>query len=208
MSGIVAGLAISVDPAAVIRRMGMNPSAVRGAGRLEALIARGIETGRRLVVPAAVSATLEIGRRAGGVVAFRGTGFAIRSADVAALLAPCGRATLLAATVGRDISAAAARLMDGKSMTEAMILDAYGSEAVEAVVEAAVGRLGREARDGGFSLTRRFSPGYGDWPLRSQPGVLGALWASRIGIEAGPGCILVPEKSVTAVVGWLPGKNP
>lgn len=204
---VVAGLEISVDPAAVMRRMGMSPSAAREAGHLAALISRGIETGRGLAVPVAVFATFEIGRCAGGAVAFRGTGFAIRSADVAALLAPCDRATLLAATVGRDISAAAARLMDAKAMTEAMVLDAYGSEAVEAVVEAAVERLGREAGAGGCSRTRRFSPGYGDWPLQSQAEVLEALGASRIGIEAGPGYILVPEKSVTAVMGWLPEKN-
>jgi hypothetical protein len=204
LSGVVTGLEISVAPAAVMRRMGMGSSGARCAGRLDALVARGIEAGRQLIVPAAVCATLSIERCARGIVSFRGTGFFIRSADVAGLLAPCARATLIGATAGRDISSAAGKLMDAKAMTEAMILDAYGSEAVEAVVEAVVEGLGREAGAAGFTLTRRFSPGYGDWPLSSKHGVLDALAADRIGIAAGPECILAPEKSVTAVLGWVP----
>ncbi len=203
MSGVVTGLEISVAPAAVLRRMGMGSSGARGAGEIGSLIARGIEAGRRLVAPAAVCATIVIERCAGGVVSFEGTGFVIRSADVAGLLAPCARATLIGATVGQGLSSASGRLMAGKAMTEAMILDAYGSEAVEAVVDAVVEGLGREAGAAGFTLTRRFSPGYGDWPLSSQPGVLDALGAARIGIAAGPECILAPEKSVTAVLGWV-----
>ena len=206
MSGVVTGLEISVAPAAVLRRMGMGSSAARGAGRLDDMVARGIEAGRRLVAPAAVFATLSIERCAGGVVSFGGTGFSIQSADVAGLLASCARATLIGATAGRDISSAAGKLMSGKAMTEAMIIDAYGSEAVEAVIDAVVEGLGREAGAAGFTLTRRFSPGYGDWPLSSQPGVLEALWAARIGIAASPECILAPEKSVTAVLGWVPNR--
>ncbi len=202
--GVFREIGTAVAAEAVLRRMGMGPSAARGAPALAALVAQGIGEGEALAAPAAVRATFRIRRNAGGVVEFKETPFAIRSARVAELLAPCSCATFIGATVGAALTSAAERLMREKRMTEAMILDAYGSEAVEAVVEAAAASLGREAAKEGFELTRRFSPGYGDWALDAQPGVLAALGAERIGISAGRGCILVPEKSVTAVVGWVP----
>jgi hypothetical protein len=202
--GVFREIETTVAAKAVMRRMGMGPSAAQEMPALAALIARGIGEGGALAAPAAVRATFRIACNAGGVVGFRGTRFTVQSVRVAALLAPCSRATLIGATVGAGLTSAAARLMREKRMTEAMILDAYGSEAVEAVVDAAAALLEREAAEEGFELTRRFSPGYGDWALEAQPGVLAALGAERIGISAGQGCILVPEKSVTAVVGWLP----
>lgn len=206
--GVIRGLAATVGADAVLRRMGMGSSGAGTTATLEALVARGIGEGARLAAPAAVRVTLDVGRCAGGVVEFRETPFLIRSTQVAVLLGPCRRATLIGATVGPGLSSAARRLMDEKRMTEAMILDAYGSEAVEAVVEAVVRLLGAAAAHRGFALTRRFSPGYGDWGLEAQPAVLAALNAGRIGISAGPTHVLVPEKSVTAVVGWRPaGSN-
>ena len=72
-------------------------------------------------------------------------------------------------------------------------------------MEAVVDRLEKEAAGEGFELTRRFSPGYGDWPLQAQHGALKEMGAARIGISANDRCILAPEKSVTAVVGWAAG---
>ncbi len=202
--GVVRGIAVSVPREAVLRRMGMGPSAAV-PGRLAELVVRGMEAGNRMAAPAAVRETMQIGRCAGGVVTFAGSDFEIRSEDVARVLSPCARATLIGATIGGGISAAVSGLMDSKAMTEALILDAYGSEAVEAVVEAVVDRLEKEAAGEGFELTRRFSPGYGDWPLQAQHGALKEMGAARIGISANDRCILAPEKSVTAVVGWAAG---
>lgn len=52
-------------------------------------------------------------------------------------------------------------------------------------------------------LTPPFSPGYGDWALSAQGRVLDLLEArKRIGLTLTAGGMLVPEKSVTAVVGF------
>lgn len=56
------------------------------------------------------------------------------------------------------------------------------------------------------SLTYRFSPGYGDLPLDIQKSFLGVLDAEKkIGLTASSNNILLPRKSVTAVVGILEG---
>ena len=57
-------------------------------------------------------------------------------------------------------------------------------------------------REAGDYLTPPFSPGYGDWDLSVQSKVLDLLSAhKRIGLTMTAGGMLVPEKSVTAVVG-------
>ena len=54
----------------------------------------------------------------------------------------------------------------------------------------------------GEYLTPPFSPGYGDWSLKEQSYVLSLLDApARIGLTLTNSRMLVPEKSITAVVG-------
>lgn len=54
----------------------------------------------------------------------------------------------------------------------------------------------------GEYLTPAFSPGYGDWSLSAQGQVLDLLEApKRIGLTLTAAGMLVPEKSITAVVG-------
>lgn len=54
----------------------------------------------------------------------------------------------------------------------------------------------------GEYLTPGFSPGYGDWDLSAQRQVLDILDAPRrIGLTLTAGGMLVPEKSITALVG-------
>ena len=60
-----------------------------------------------------------------------------------------------------------------------------------------------DARERGLYTNFRFSPGYGDLPMETQPILLAALDAQRrLGITLAPKSLLMtPTKSVTAVVG-------
>ncbi|MDD5557299.1 MAG: hypothetical protein PHN82_08625 [bacterium] len=198
---------LTVGMEAVLRRLRMGPGGAPPGGRMGEIVERAVASGRGAVEPAAVYRTLEIAAAGGRSVAFRGTSFAIRSARVAELLAPCRRATILAATVGEAVTRAAAALMAAGRMTEAMALDAYGSEAVEALAGLVSRTLGRLAARDGLEPTMRFSPGYGDWGLDAQGGLLDEAGAAGIGIRLGEACILVPEKSITAVIGWRAAKG-
>ena len=65
-----------------------------------------------------------------------------------------------------------------------------------------------EAAARGLAATTRFSPGYGDLPLSCQPAFLVASGADRaLGICATAAHLLVPAKSITAVIGLYPGRG-
>ncbi len=53
----------------------------------------------------------------------------------------------------------------------------------------------------GLPPNRRFSPGYGDYPLSVQPKLLKAIDAGKIGVSTLDSFMLLPTKSVTAIVG-------
>nr|MCR5785210.1 methionine synthase [Eubacterium sp.] len=60
----------------------------------------------------------------------------------------------------------------------------------------------KKAESGGLYLTDRFSPGYGDLPLNTQNALCEALNTSRrIGLTVTKNHLLIPRKSVTAIMG-------
>ncbi|HPV30603.1 MAG TPA: methionine synthase, partial [Deltaproteobacteria bacterium] len=66
----------------------------------------------------------------------------------------------------------------------------------------------RQVRREGLAITsRRFSAGYGDFELENQRIMYERLRLGEIGVEITDSCILIPEKSVTAVAGIRAG-NP
>ena len=54
----------------------------------------------------------------------------------------------------------------------------------------------------GYERTMRFSPGYGAWPLQAQEILLPLCEADKIGIKLTDTDIMIPRKSVSAVIGW------
>jgi cobalamin-dependent methionine synthase I len=108
----------------------------------------------------------------------------------------------MAATIGNELSLETERLMKEKKMTEALLMDAFGSEAVEEVVNTLCRLLQEAEAFKDQAMTRRFSPGYGDWRLEAQEAIVKELAVDRIGITLSRHFALVPEKSITAIVGW------
>ena len=115
------------------------------------------------------------------------------------MLADCGQAVLLACTLGAEFD----RLLknaQARGMARAVLLDACGSAYVEAGCDEAEKEIA--ARHPGLYLTDRFSPGYGDLPLETQPALLRALDAEkRLGVYATESCLINPMKTVTAAIG-------
>ena len=115
------------------------------------------------------------------------------------VLAACDRAALLVCTLGPTFDAWM-RALQARDMARAVMLDALGSAWVEAGCDAAERAL--MARLPGKHLTDRFSPGYGDLPLTLQSALLEATDAPRyLGVSATESCLLIPQKTVTAIIG-------
>ncbi len=126
--------------------------------------------------------------------------FTGESRDLARHLAHSRAVVLYAITLGAE----ADRLMRRWS-AQSMARAAVGQACCAAWLDALSSDYGHELARGlaaGEYLTPPFSPGYGDWPLAAQRRVLGLLDAHRrIGLGLTEGGMLVPEKSVTALVG-------
>lgn len=128
-----------------------------------------------------------------------GTSLVLTGNDVAKHLEGCDKAALLAATV----SGGADRLIRSYAaydMAKSVITDCLASAAVEQVCNE-VDKIVREQSEQNYQ-TWRFSPGYGDLPLELQGEFLEVLNAGkRIGLSVLENCMMVPTKSVTAIIG-------
>lgn len=128
----------------------------------------------------------------------------IESKNLARNLRGCSHAVLLAATIGRG-----ADLMVKKysitNMAKAAIVQAAGAAYIETYVDKVESAICQEAEARGLYLRPRFSPGYGDFPLEFQGKLFSMLeCGKRIGVALTEGNLMVPAKSVTAVIGLTP----
>lgn len=95
------------------------------------------------------------------------------------------------------------------NLSKAIVMDACASAAVEALADQIEKEIGRDAADQGFYLTSRYSPGYGDFPLEHQDGLVRLLDAYReMGLSVTSNSLLLPRKSVTALIGLQPEAAP
>ena len=189
----------------VMRRLGY-PSAGHDltGGMDEILNGAMAEAGRRMDIRSS-HRILEVASNDGGRIRFKDSDFIIESAMVARLLRNAHFAVCLAATAGIALDRAVSSAMDRGEMTEAFMIDAIGSETVEAAVDELHWKILKErAGENGLKVTPRFSPGYGDWRLTVQADVVAASGGPLIGIEVTPSSLMIPRKSVTAVLGFEP----
>lgn len=126
---------------------------------------------------------------------------ALEGKDIRELLSGCGEAVLMAVTLGPGVDRLLAR-SSVSNMADAVIMDACASTAIENVADNFEMDLRREAEAEGLYLTDRFSPGYGDLPLDTQKKLCAVLDTERrIGLSLSPSLLMIPGKSVTAILG-------
>lgn len=129
------------------------------------------------------------------------------SADLKKNLRGCERVVLFAATVGVGADRAIARAAR-LSPAKGLLMQAAGSERVEALCDVFNEEIARTAAEKGFSAAPRFSPGYGDLPLTLQKEIVSSLELSRVlGITLGETLLMTPSKSVTALIGIRAAKQ-
>ncbi len=125
----------------------------------------------------------------------------IQGVKIGQHLAGCEKVILLAATVGDDIEEDVTRRFTAGEYSAAVLLDAAATAAVEQVADGLEKALAPKMAAQGFGMKWRFSPGYGDWPLEQQPELIRLSHAQSIGVGLSSSMMLVPRKSVTAIIG-------
>ncbi len=128
-------------------------------------------------------------------------GLNIQSLKLARNLKGCEAVYLMAATLGVGADRQIARA-SALRMSDAVIYQAAAAAYIEAYCDGINDDIRREAEEEGLYCRPRFSPGYGDFPVEHQRDFVRLLDTHRkIGLSVTESCLLVPVKSVTAVIG-------
>lgn len=140
----------------------------------------------------------------GGQPELEGTGVILRGRDIKKHLDGAEKCVIMAATLGTDVEREMMRA-GRRSATEEVILNAACTALIESVADVCEREAAEYARSRGFVTSYRYSPGYGDFPLAQQREVLGVLDAeTRLGITLTDSMLMVPKKSVSALLGLYP----
>lgn len=135
-----------------------------------------------------------------GSVSIQG-GTTFRSPKLSRTLRDSHEIICFVATVGSRIEDEIVGLMAANCLSEAYVLDAMASIAVENMVEQFHERKKAKFVTESKSTTLRFSPGYCDWPVTDQKKLFGLFDSEYTGVELLDSCLMLPRKSISGLFG-------
>lgn len=125
----------------------------------------------------------------------------VASKNLAKNVRGCSQGVLLCATLGIEVD----MLMKRYSLTQmsrTVVLQACAAAVLEEYLDDWQKDFAQKMKVQGYYLRPRFSPGYGDFNILHQRDILRMLdSAKKIGLTMTDSSMLVPTKSVTAVIG-------
>lgn len=179
----------------VLRYMGCPPEEADDA--LRAAVEAGARSLLRTARPRWTYRVFDLEFEPGGVRLVGG--MFLPGEDLKGHLAGCSRVAVFCATLGAETDLLIRRA-EPRDVLELLILDSCGTAAAEDLCDQAEQEL--HAMFPGCHFPFRYSPGYGDLPLSVQGELLHLLDAPRrVGLTATSSHILIPRKSVTAILG-------
>ena len=129
------------------------------------------------------------------------------SRDLSYNLSGCTKAALLSCTLGEEADRLIRRAQV-TSMADAAVYQAACAAWIEDYTDGVNAGISEEAEKAGFLTRPRYSPGYGDLKLESQRDFFRLLNVNKaIGVTLTEGLLMVPEKTVTAFIGFCPKKE-
>ena len=134
-------------------------------------------------------------------------GMIVKSEKLSKHLSGCRRVVLLAATLGPEADTLIRRcsVLD---MEKAVIAQAVCTAMIEAYCDDIEKEILQKYSLNGLNRTARFSPGYGDFDIAHQKDIINLLnCGKRIGLTLTNGYMLIPSKSVTALIGFSDEKK-
>lgn len=185
----------------VKRQLGYREETISNP-KIEDLITEAIADAREIIKPRGNYLRLEEITIADDRINLGTQDLTFQSQDIAELLANQEQVVLLAVTLGSKLEEEVEALFAADEFTKATILDAVGSIAVEEAANELQEKIATEAKELGLpSLTMRYSPGYGDLGLEIQEELLSLLEGQKLGVETNESFLLIPQKSITALIG-------
>ena len=131
-----------------------------------------------------------------------GTDVVLTGNDIYEHLRGCRKCAVMAATMGIEVDNLI-RTEQRTDMLKALVLDSCATEFTEKLCDKAENEIRAIAESEGKGINFRFSPGYGDLPIDIQRDITGVIDAARkIGLTVTKNSIMIPGKSVTAIIGF------
>ena len=128
-----------------------------------------------------------------------GTNLNLTGKSITNHLEGCNKAVLMACTLSDKVDKLISRY-NITDMTSALITDSMASAMIEQVCNEVEIIIKNQLKI--ENMTWRFSPGYGDLPIDIQKNFIQVINANKqIGLTVTENNILIPRKSVTAVIG-------
>ncbi len=187
--------------AEVLRYMGDVTGKMRDDERMQALVESCAEEIMSVAAPKSVQETYPFTWREDALTV---GAFTFESRDLAEFFKGAKEIILFAATLGAEVDRALQRAQVA-DMSRAVVLQAAAAALIEDYCDECELAIGRQANKRALRCAGRYSPGYGDFPLKYQNDLLAMLNAQkRIGLCATQSCMLSPAKSVTALIGLVP----
>ncbi len=189
---------------AVYRRLGFKRGVTEISQAQQAEIEAAMDDSDGLVELKGSAVVLSVDRLDEGRVTL-GSGDVLRSSNVAHMLDASKEVLFMGSTAGSRVMEEIGRDSSGGNLSRAVVMDAVASEMADKALDWITGYMGRElVRHGKRLSPRRFSAGYGAFALENQKIRNERLQLWEIGVSLTGSCILVPEKSVTALAGIGP----
>ena len=104
-------------------------------------------------------------------------------------------------TIGDFLEKKVSELFSQGEYPQALALDAVGTVAVEDFSQKVRKFARQEVKEQGLKTSRHFSPGYGGWVVSQQKIIFKSIPAENIGVRLTKGCMMVPQKSLSWVIG-------
>lgn len=129
----------------------------------------------------------------------------VKSRALAKHLQGCSRVLLFAATLGIEPDRLIQRAQVTK-ISDAVLYQALAAAMIESYCDSLDNAFRKQMQAEGCTTRSRFSPGYGDLPLDFQRDVIRILDTPKtIGLTLTDALLMMPSKSVTAIIGIKEG---
>ncbi len=193
-----------IDRQRVFRDIGYTPDS-KPSARMVSLVNEYIGNAHQFIAPSFSYVVRDIEMVKGTSVLLE-DGVIFESGVIARLLEKANKVALFVLTIGKYLEDTDVRLAQDGLILQAAVLDAIGSDAVERLADSVEDQISEVAHNQGLNISRRFSPGYCDWDVSQQKMVFQAMKGDHAGVFLTDGCLMIPRKSISGIIGIGPSQ--
>ncbi|MGD8387810.1 MAG: hypothetical protein PVG49_11765 [Desulfobacteraceae bacterium] len=195
---------VSLETGHVLEGQGIDPH--RAGPNLVAAAGEVLEEAQSLIDPAAVYTFLKV-RDFHHQTVMLDEWVTFQGPLAARALAGSKEVALAVCTIGVALELRVKELFSGDPV-RALALDGAGIAALRTVSEHVVERVRETASKKGWGSGMRAQPGQEGWPIEQQSMMFKALPTREIGVRLSGSGLMIPQKSVSMVVGMGPDMRP